>query len=664
MAKATTPTQAPALDECDLVMKGGITSGIVYPPLVLKLKNRYRFRNVGGTSAGAIAAAATAAAEFGRDKRKDGKDGFDRLHDLKNALSGGTFLHDLFQPSRETRPLMDVLFDLARIVKSKRPFLILRLLPGLIWTLLRRVPVTFVLGALSGLGLSCLFAMLMGGSLRGAGVVPAVLISLFSALAACGIRLFLILTADVPRNFFGMCMGLQKDSRKAALTSWLAERLDAMAGIDNHQNKHQDDYKPLTFGDLKNKPFGDQRDDAPEKEANISLKMVTSNLSQNQPFVLPFKDDHLFLFNEEDFRKLFPTAIVKYLVKLSIKYRSTPADHPKYSKKYTDYDLPAKFHFFPEADDLPVIVATRMSLSFPLLLSAVPLYTIKPDKVVSAGSANTEPQKLKKDDLQINWFSDGGICSNFPIHFFDKLLPARPTFGVNLTSLPEKGMTRNHTKVRADFISICASQDQSKPRPVTTEAIYLPKADDPIATEWIPLNDGAAKQTPNLFKFLWAIFSTAQNYRDNSQSMLPSYRERIVQIRLSENEGGLNLAMPEGVIKNVVDKGEAAGDVLLKFKLEVHQWVRFRVLMKQMEASLEGLQKALVSHPFYMEALENPDIIARYPYPRDATWCCEARSRLTSLIDLVNRLKKQLPPELFAQEPPLPEPVLRVTPEL
>ncbi len=54
------------LKECDLIMKGGITSGIVYPPLVIKLSRKYRFRNVGGTSAGAIAAAVTAAAEHGR----------------------------------------------------------------------------------------------------------------------------------------------------------------------------------------------------------------------------------------------------------------------------------------------------------------------------------------------------------------------------------------------------------------------------------------------------------------------------------------------------------------------------------------------------------------------------------------------------------------------
>ncbi len=41
---------------CDVVMKGGITSGIVYPPAVCELAQDYRFECVGGTSAGAIAA--------------------------------------------------------------------------------------------------------------------------------------------------------------------------------------------------------------------------------------------------------------------------------------------------------------------------------------------------------------------------------------------------------------------------------------------------------------------------------------------------------------------------------------------------------------------------------------------------------------------------------
>lgn len=50
----------------DLTMRGGTTSGVVYPLAVCEIATRFRVRNVGGASAGAIAAAATAAAELGR----------------------------------------------------------------------------------------------------------------------------------------------------------------------------------------------------------------------------------------------------------------------------------------------------------------------------------------------------------------------------------------------------------------------------------------------------------------------------------------------------------------------------------------------------------------------------------------------------------------------
>jgi hypothetical protein len=44
---------------CDIVMKGGITSGVVYPHAVCELARTYRFAKVGGTSAGAIAGPVT-----------------------------------------------------------------------------------------------------------------------------------------------------------------------------------------------------------------------------------------------------------------------------------------------------------------------------------------------------------------------------------------------------------------------------------------------------------------------------------------------------------------------------------------------------------------------------------------------------------------------------
>ena len=62
---------------------------------------------------------------------------------------------------------------------------------------------------------------------------------------------------------------------------------------------------------------------------------------------------------------------------------------------------------FPDGPDLPIVVATRMSLSFPILLSAVPLYAVD--------FSLRENQEKKKAGTAPRaercWFSDGGICS-------------------------------------------------------------------------------------------------------------------------------------------------------------------------------------------------------------------------------------------------------------
>ena len=82
-----TPVSSSPSRYCDIVMKGGITSGVVYPAAVVELSKTYSFKNIGGTSAGAIAAAVTAAAEYGR---QHGRGGFDEVASLPHALGNST----------------------------------------------------------------------------------------------------------------------------------------------------------------------------------------------------------------------------------------------------------------------------------------------------------------------------------------------------------------------------------------------------------------------------------------------------------------------------------------------------------------------------------------------------------------------------------------------
>ena len=96
-------------------MKGGITSGVVYPHAVCELALTYRFRNVGGTSAGAIAAAATAAAEYGRER-----EGFNELAELPHWLGAGTNLRALFQPQRERASCTRCCWRVSIVVPGRR----------------------------------------------------------------------------------------------------------------------------------------------------------------------------------------------------------------------------------------------------------------------------------------------------------------------------------------------------------------------------------------------------------------------------------------------------------------------------------------------------------------------------------------------------------------
>src|SRR6185312_12389289 len=91
---------------CDVIMKGGVTSGIVYPTAICELAKTYRFKNIGGTSAGAIAAAIAAAAEYQRTstQAKPSEHGFNELKALPSTL-GKLGLENLFVPQLKTRSL-------------------------------------------------------------------------------------------------------------------------------------------------------------------------------------------------------------------------------------------------------------------------------------------------------------------------------------------------------------------------------------------------------------------------------------------------------------------------------------------------------------------------------------------------------------------------------
>ncbi len=102
--------------ECDVILKGGITSGVVYPPAITELARTHRLRRIAGSSAGAIGASAAAAAEVGR---RSATGGFPLLVELATDLAatdaqGRTKLFGLFQPQDETRAIFSTVWDARR----------------------------------------------------------------------------------------------------------------------------------------------------------------------------------------------------------------------------------------------------------------------------------------------------------------------------------------------------------------------------------------------------------------------------------------------------------------------------------------------------------------------------------------------------------------------
>lgn len=532
---------------CDLVMKGGITSGIVYPNAVLALARDYRFKSIGGTSAGAIAAAVAAAAALGDRRRQAGETvgpqaGFEGLAGVSAQLSTRGFIYGLFQPARGARAAYRLLVVLASHAGWPRKLLCLL---AAVFTI-APLEVLLSLVVLLGIGYGA------GGV---AGMLATLLPSLLCAYGA-GVAGALLRVARVARgNLLGLCNGRSDDPQRPALTDWLHEALQRLSG--------KPDDAPLTFADLHGAP---RYADEPQDGRAITLQMISTCVSHNEPRTLPFSEAR-FWFLREEFDRLFPRSVVDGLV--------ADAGAPEQVDGRLYYRLP------PEGQ-LPVLVATRMSLSFPLLISAVPLHEPARHHAVVQGN-RAEPGRGGRNvadsmeglasggqhgaaaagssiaGYRRCWFSDGGISSNFPIHLFDAALPRWPTFAINLVYPGD-----------AREVSDAADAPQALER-----AVVLPTGN---RERWQRgYRDIASPMAATeLTRFLFAIVATMQNWRDLLQARAPGYRDRIVHVTLEGDEGGMNLDMPQEVLGRIAQKGTLAGERFCRFSFENHYWIRWR----------------------------------------------------------------------------------------
>jgi hypothetical protein len=197
------------------------------------------------------------------------------------------------------------------------------------------------------------------------------------------------------------------------------------------------------------------------------------------------------------------------------------------------------------------------------------------------------------------------------------------------------------------------------------DIVVLPRPEDTVPLEWqhICYPDTAVPRIGAVFGFLWAVIKTMQNYRDNAQAALPSYRERVVQVRLRPDEGGFNLAMDKSVIQGLVLKGQSAGEKLdREFNQQHHQWGRLRVLVSELDAKFRKIRGDKRDEDFEV-LLEKQQDDSGYPFRvRDAAWCQEVKDRLQALRTAMD--KWQAHPEIAHPDAGVPPPVLRVTPNV
>ncbi len=550
MATTTTEASTASTDhpplECDLVMKGGITSGVVYPLAVCELAKVYRLRAVGGSSAGAIAAAAAAAAEMGR-----ATGGFERLatlpHDLTEIVQGKeSRLFTLFQP----QPRMRRLF---RLVTAGLGTLGLARTKAMVGAALGAFWLYAAAGAAPGVVLVVL-GFLLGGPAQWVCLVAGLALALVGLVVGIGFGV-LRDVGQIPAAGFGLCSGFTPPAAKApALTPWLHGTFQELAGRSAAD-------APLTFGDL--------------DQAGIKLQLMTTNLSRRQPLAMPW-DTSGYYFDPAHFRTLFPEAVVAQMER-----PVTPGANDTLEQWLADVaDAQAlPLRRFPAMSDLPIVVGVRMSLSFPGLIAAVPLHAVDFSLAVNqegqaaarawhAGHPGATPIEgaaaLPRLTLQRNWFSDGGICANLPLHFFDSALPRRPTFAIDLASFP-----RDRSKQ--------ASEVDNSYLPVTNSAGLLRRQ-----SVWDEGGIGALKQ------FFSSIIDTARTWVDEAQLSMPGYRDRIVTVFHDDSEGGMNLNMEESTVLALSERGQGAatrlvdrfaGDqpgVLPADGWDNHRWLRFR----------------------------------------------------------------------------------------
>jgi predicted acylesterase/phospholipase RssA len=648
-------TETPPADRyCDLVLTGGVASGVVYPWAIIELARQYHFRSIGGTSVGAVAAALTAASEYGR--RKNSPYPFEVLRRVPEELArndehGETKMLRLFQPNKSGKRLFSIFVYSLRVSSANRAELESQSLKNQLKLLVARIrnrkstPTNTAqpsqgrskdesdplnaesLGSATGFMKIALFAAshflrdTVIRTLKNRWVQSAFLVDLIAlavsyinispwwwlangfawfatfafAVVVCVmfVRSFgAVLLDDIRDGFvanaYGACSGLSQKvnsegKKEQGFTEWMHEGIQRSAGFGVND-------RPLTFLDLwyVSLPTGQSaslQTPDPERilapaERSIDLQIFVSNLTLGVPLKFPLVDPSIRLFYDpEEWRKFFPESVVNFLANVSSSYRPATASDPLVACFERDSngnpisDDSAKRLLELPISRLPIVVAARLSMSFPILFSAIPVYAIDFEE-------KRYLRVLRKCIL-----SDGGICSNFPIHLFDSPIPAWPTFGLYLDR------------------SIAAYADTS----VRLPSVHT-DGRSPIWNRFMPEIERSMAQSSRLDSWvalrslgglLLGVVSTAKDWGDRVNLLMPQTRNRVVRLALKSGEGQLNIAMSRETILQMAYKYGTKGGKLLVENFtpkdekatkawKEHLYIRTNILVNSLRSFVDG----------------------------------------------------------------------------
>ena len=585
---------------CDVVMEGGVTSGIIYASAVAELAKHYRFTGIGGSSIGAFAAALTAAAEYRR--RGGSTEGFAWLADLPDLLAeedatGNTKLRSMFKPHKRTRRLFEIFLATLGYDEAARRYIYglvaaLRQYWGLVFVA-ALVTAALVLGplVLTALGFAApnipsdaLHWVAIGSSI----VALLMALTLSTVLALLGGLAWDVLFGLVP-NGFGLCRGWSEEEaaraqeqlpdpkdpptdpkdepshvngeRSSAKDTDLAGFLHF--GIQTAAGRKVTD-PALTFKDLWDAP-GAATDalgytGSETARRSINLEIYATNLAHGRPYRFPLEaadDMGRLFFQIKQMETYFPEPILRHLLAYARPYRPQNCSDPDAIKNSEGYLEVPREH-------LPIVVAARLALSFPLLISAVPLWAI-----------DYEPKEKSERRLAECWLSDGGLCSNFPIHLFDSFLPKWPTFGISLQTRGKHWIAKR--------------KDGGK------NVVWLPSRHYQGAGDTWDRFAESKGPLARLKGFLFSLWMATWHWNDMTMMRMPGVRDRVVRVLLKKGEGGVNIKMSG---KEILDLAEhygkpAAGEFVKRFANEnsrgwsEHRWVRFNRLLISLREQID-----------------------------------------------------------------------------